>query len=241
MCCSRSRRVSSRVTASRDSDGDLVQLGFGGTHQLLALATALLADERIAADDQPFSRIRRIGDFSQIASLAIELAERDALVVERLGDLLAQCRLARVLEARDQRVVDRDRLFQAIELAEPEALVEERLGELLAQRRLARTLEARDQRVVDRDRLFRAIELAERDALVEERLVRPARAVPARSRPRSARSARRRPRSPLPAYPRNTPSRRTRRIQLRVHQRRPARSPFLTIVRIPSRWVSITS
>jgi hypothetical protein len=34
--------------------------------------------------------------------------------VERLGDLLAQHRLAGIFEARDQRVEDRDRLFGAI-------------------------------------------------------------------------------------------------------------------------------
>ncbi len=61
----------------------------------------------------------------------LELAQRDPLIEQRLGDLLAQRQLGRGAEPRQQVVVDGNRLRTAVKRAKPDPFVEERPGDLL--------------------------------------------------------------------------------------------------------------
>ena len=68
---------------------------------------------------------------------ALQRAECDGLVEQRLGDVLAQRGLAGVAVACDELVIDGDRVLGALQRAECDGLVEQRLGEVLAQRGVA--------------------------------------------------------------------------------------------------------
>ena len=93
-----------------------------------ALATCSCSAGSVAGE----ARDHLVIDIDRLLA-ALELAQRDALVDQRPGDLFLQRRLGGVGEARDHLVVDRDRLLASARV-EPsvDALVDQRLGDRFA-------------------------------------------------------------------------------------------------------------